>query len=857
MGMDIGSWANYDLLNYSMKKRRVVLAVAFIAASSLYLPCMADVYYRMLFERMVFLMETTTYPQNCIASFQEIVKRHSYDRPYAARSQLYMGLCYKRMGSNLALQAFQDVIQNFPDQEEVIKAAEAELASLIKPKFPLPDEPEKATPRLIWKGKNVCGRSSLSPDGRYLSYIDLETGDLILYELADKKKRRLTNSERTASPSGIVESAAVSPDSKQVAYGWRNKSGESELRLTGIDGLGHRSLLHDKDIMSFHPVDWTADADQILASLTRSDLSNQIVFISVSDASIRPLKELGLMWPDHLRLSPDGRYIAYDLLQDKDSLERDIFMYSTEEEKETPMVVQPGDDMLLGWTPDGKNILYTSNRTGTTDAWISAAREERPLLSDRRIKANLGIISPLGLTKDGSFYYEVKTGKNDLSNTYSSVTEIWALENFLPEEKKILTVPDDYSTIQAAVYAAGPGDTIHVRKGMYKEDIIIDKSLTLQGEDRNSTIIDGGGDGTVVHITASHVLVQGFTVTNGDYGIEFWSTQPIHHITLRDLIITQNKVFGIQTLRTAGQHVIEDCILSHNVECSLFAHQFSRSVIRNCEAFGNGGDLRVGWSWHCIIEGNKVHHNRDGGISIDSCYNTTVERNLTCSNIGKGISLFYISSHNTIKNNIVFNNLVGIYNSLLWGGFGENRIFHNDILDNQTQVFEMIKGSTQFQLWDNGYPSGGNYWSDYKGRDTDQDGLGDIPHKLIGAARDNCPSVKPWNRLQAAVVIDPDVLRLDNQKDWIHAYVELPAGISVEDIDVSTMLMNNTVIPEKGSVSITDYDGDGVPELMMKLDKKELIKILRSRENFSLTITGKLKNGLPFEGSSSVTSFGK
>ena len=164
-----------------MKRRRIFFAVSFIAALSLSVPCFADVYYRMLFERMVFLMESTTYPLNCIGAFQEIVKRHSYDRPYAARSQLYIGLCYKRMGSNLALPAFLDVIKNYPDQTEVIKIAEAELAALIEPKAPHPDAPEGIAPRLIWNGKSVYGRSSLSPDGRYFSFIDLETGDLMLY----------------------------------------------------------------------------------------------------------------------------------------------------------------------------------------------------------------------------------------------------------------------------------------------------------------------------------------------------------------------------------------------------------------------------------------------------------------------------------------------------------------------------------------------------------------------------------------------------------------------------------------------------------------------------------------------------
>jgi parallel beta-helix repeat protein len=855
MEKDIGSWGDYNLFEGAMKIQKIVVFMIFTTILILAVTSFADLYYRMLFERGVFLMESRILPEEAITIFQEIIKRHPYDRYYAARSQCYIGLCYKRMGSDKAFGAFQEVITNYPDQKDVVKIAKAEMTFLPRPELLSAKESVRIAQRRIWKGNCVYGMSDLSNDGRFISYVDLETGNLRRCEIATGQTQRLADHGVT---NAFAAYPKFSPDGERIAYGWKDGKGTIELRVVKIDGSQDRILLRDKGIVSIQPADWTANGEQILVSLTRSDLTTQIAFISVTDGSLRPLKELGLGWPDHLRLSPDGCYVAYGLLKDGNWPERDIFLYSIVEKEVTPLVVQPGDDLLLGWTSNSKNILFASDRAGTADAWIFSVQGGEPQQAARLVKSDIGQVNPINFTRDGVFCFEVKTKRSRVTAADRSSTEIWIIENFLPEETKTLIVPDDYPTIQAAVSAADPGDTVYVQNGLYAENIVIDKSLTLQGEDRKATILDGSQSGNVVRIAANHVVVKDLTARNGKNGIKIGSSMPIHHITLKNVIVTLNTSEGIFAKNTGGYHVIDDCIISHNhASFGIYAYQFSKSVIRNCDVFDNSSGIQAGWSWDVIIEGNKAHHNRYNGISLDSCFSSTVEKNLAYANEGAGISYEYISNHNTIKENIVYSNGWGVNNSLAWGSFGEHRIFHNDFFDNKMSHKGLSKGSAKYQYWDNGYPSGGNCWSDYKGQDTNKDGIGDRPYEVAGEACDNFPLMKPWNRIQVNVEIDPVWLSKGNREDWIAVYIELPAGLPPEDIKVSTLLLNGIVLPDRKKLFVGDHDDDGIPDMMVMLNKKGSSQILQSCKESVVTVSGRLKNGLPFEGSQSINIIGK
>lgn len=104
--------------------------------------------------------------------------------------------------------------------------------------------------------------------------------------------------------------------------------------------------------------------------------------------------------------------------------------------------------------------------------------------------------------------------------------------------------------------------------------------------------------------------------------------------------------------------------------------------------------------------------------------------------------------------------------------------------------------------------------------------------------------------LQTATIvdIDPDTLNLNSSGKWITCYIELPDGCHVEDINISTILLNDVIPAEDHPTDIGDYDNDGIPDLMVKFDRQAVQDILEPGDGVEIKITGELNDGTKFEG---------
>jgi hypothetical protein len=272
--------------------------------------------------------------------------------------------------------------------------------------------------RRVWGGPDVDLGGSVSPDGRHLTFVDWPTGNVAVRELATGKTRLLTD-DGSAEPYETAEGASVSPDGKWVAYGWYREGAPYELRIVGMDGSGRRVLCRDVGGGA-----WSPDGEQILTVQSNGDGSAKMAAISVADCSAQTLKRFEWGSPRGLGFSPDGRYVVYDIQAEKESEERDVFVLALDGRREIPLVQHPADDYVLGWAPDGKHILFASDRTGTVGAWLTPVTDGEAAGAARLVKPDLWRVWPLGFTRDGSFCYggQPRSGDGPAADA-SSVSE--------------------------------------------------------------------------------------------------------------------------------------------------------------------------------------------------------------------------------------------------------------------------------------------------------------------------------------------------------------------------------------------------------------------------------------------------
>ena len=348
--------------------------------------------------------------ESAIQQYKKLLARYSSVRETAARALLRLGYCYERLGNAEAQRAYSRVLREYGDLKETADEARARLAALGQPAA-------ATTTRQVWTGPNVDVFGSLSPDGRYLSCVDWTSGDLAVRDLATGQLRRLTNKGSWDVP-GFALTTRISPDGKLVAYDWWNEKGVWEIRVGGLDGFGHRTIRRNdemEDQIESWVAGWSPDGRHVLAALVSPDGNHQIALIPLDGGAARVLKSTGRragIW--RMAFSPDGKYIAYELSPNDRSSERDINLLAADGSQDTRIIEHPADDYGPVWTPDGRRLLFASDRTGTRDLWMVSVAGGKSQGSPELVKRNLDMVYPLGLTAKGSLYYGISTGMMDV-----------------------------------------------------------------------------------------------------------------------------------------------------------------------------------------------------------------------------------------------------------------------------------------------------------------------------------------------------------------------------------------------------------------------------------------------------------
>ena len=336
------------------------------------------------------------------------------DRAIVATALVRMAECYQKRGDAQAQKIYERVVRDYSDQSDAVVLARARLGrsgELLA---------HANGDRAVWTGSKVDLFGRVSPDGRHVTYVDwLLYGNLALHDVAANTDHLLTPKKTWEDAEGASASwSAISPDGKQIAYGWQ--SPDPEIRIAALDPAAtaepRRVLKFSANDVRFLGVrDWSPDGKLLAVGLSRKDGTSQIAIASVADGTFRVLKSTDWRGADRIAFSRDSRFVAYDLPATDAVDQRDVFIMAVDGSREVPAVVHMADDLVVAWSPDGRYLLFSSDRTGSNALWAVSVADGRPQGSPELLKSDIGAASyPLGLTNSGALFVYKNIGSRDV-----------------------------------------------------------------------------------------------------------------------------------------------------------------------------------------------------------------------------------------------------------------------------------------------------------------------------------------------------------------------------------------------------------------------------------------------------------
>ncbi|MBI4660063.1 MAG: tetratricopeptide repeat protein [Verrucomicrobia bacterium] len=390
-----------------------------------------------LLQKGIYAEETEGNLDAAIKIYEGIVKEGEANRSLVAQAQYRLGVCQMKRGKTEdAAVAFRMLIDRFSDAAELVAKSRERLVELGQPTA-------ATTVRQIWSSARTLG-DSVSMDGRYLSFVDLMSGNVAVRDLLVGQNRLLTNNP-TAGTDGFPEQCVLSRDGKRIAYNWVHYGKEtfsSGLLVAGVESGSSRVLLAQETNRWVVVEDWSPDGKWIAAIEARweqgympgnwegTNSQVSISLVGTANGMVRKLVHLGGISPfsgSNARFSSDGRYLAYNHSRNANARGRvqptnDIVIVDLETEARRVAVEYVAHENFVGWAPRDTGLLFTSDRSGTTGLWSLELNkvDAKPKL----LKADVGDIQPIGLTRDGALFYNIATGP--LQETYTASADFAA-----------------------------------------------------------------------------------------------------------------------------------------------------------------------------------------------------------------------------------------------------------------------------------------------------------------------------------------------------------------------------------------------------------------------------------------------
>lgn len=359
-----------------------------------------------------------------------------------------------------------------------------------------------------------------------------------------------------------------------------------------------------------------------------------------------------------------------------------------------------------------------------------------------------------------------------------------------------------FPSIQAAIDYAAEGQTIYVGNGFYNETLLIDKPLTLLGENASTTIINETA--TILHVNADNVSISDFTIQY--IGCACFGYSSINVTNCQNVNVTSSIVisddFGIEVAEATN------VVVANND----FTHAGSAAIVvmdsDNVSVFNNNVAAMNGIQIENCTEGSFSSNtilSSETGVFIAQSYGDTLSGNNVSSITSMGLWLSSCSNNSFFGNNVSTTSPYGLF---IWLSYN-NTIFDNNFPGNGSQIL-CYDNSTN--TWDNGLE--GNYWSNYTGVDTDLNGIGDTPYIIDSTNRDDHPLMGPFQSFNTAHNSDVNIVSNSSINEF-----EYDAPNRTITLQVSNTTTNQTIgfcrisiphsliNPNNGSISVIIDNG--------------------------------------------------
>lgn len=268
--------------------------------------------------------------------------------------------------------------------------------------------------------------------------------------------------------------------------------------------------------------------------------------------------------------------------------------------------------------------------------------------------------------------------------------------------------------------------------------------------------LEAGGTETSTLTPRPPIFIDGVEAFTSDNGVRSGSGTALDPYIISGWDIDASEAAGVRIEHTTAHFIIRSIRVHSNQQNNgIMLLDVSNGRIENTTIYQNWHGIRLAGVTNLILFNNNISSNQFYGILVPSLdfspypsTNMTINGNIVSKNL-VGIAVYSSTNSSIVENEISQNSDLGIslYDS------ERIQVYHNNIVEN-TFSGNNDPGSPDNQ-WDNGYPSGGNYWSDYTGTDNcsgpDQtvcdgpDGIGDTPYPLFEQSKDRYPLMSPYD----------------------------------------------------------------------------------------------------------------